>query len=149
MSRSGRLGTKGGAAFDRAGPAQRAIPAAHFLAFFLGVIFLSGCGTTPKTRSVEPVELSERIPFIRNGITPRQEFLNRLGEPRSTYESNSVVIYWMQEVLGEQLRPVTRRKFPRHMDGTTGQGWEEGHYDLVLVFDANDILQQHSLVFMR
>jgi hypothetical protein len=120
----------------------------RFLTAVCSITALLGCSATPKTEVVEEQEFQELMPFIRDGITERQEILNRLGEPESVYEDERIVVYWLEEYIGGHFRPIPRRDLPRD-EQAAGLAFELGLYNLVLVFDSNDWLERHSLVFIR
>ena len=127
-------------------------PGITFLKFFCclttvcTIVVLTSCTRAPKTQLIEEETLSAKMPFIRDGITSRQEILNRLGEPVSSFENGRIQIYWMEEVIGGHLRDIRRRSMPKTPDGV---GWEMGLHNLVLVYNSDNVLEKHSLVFIR
>ncbi len=113
---------------------------------FLGII-VSGCTVTPKTHVVENQANSDFMPFIRDGVTERQEIVTRLGEAFSTYEGDRIVTYWVQQERDDSFRVVPMRNLPSSdLGGITA---EIGLHNLVLVFDSNDVLERHSFVLIR
>ena len=119
----------------------------RLLAWNLVLVILSGCSPTPKTRVIEDASNSERIPFIREGVTTREEIMTRLGAPVSFYENQRIVIYWMHENKTGKFQVVPQRAMPIDPEG--GITWKLGLHNLVLVFDDHNILERHSLVFIR
>lgn len=78
--------------------------------------------------------VSERIKFLRDGATARQEILDRLGEPIRRYEGGRVLTYLMYRDHRGQLRPSPP---PAH---------SSARYHLVLMFGRDDRLEAHRLV---
>jgi hypothetical protein len=96
----------------------------------LVLVALMGCLSIVKPMGDETA--SQWIPFIRDGTTTLEEVRNRMGEPSDTYEDGRVLIYWMCEE-GKRLR--------------SGKDCKTGHtFNLVLVFEADGVLERHSLV---
>ncbi len=103
------------------------------------------CTITPKTEVVENQANSERMPFIRDGITSRLEIYNRLGEPAYVYEDGRVITYRMHDRSLSGLDVVAPSPMPKQID----MAWKWNLYSLVLVFGNDDTLERHSLVFIR
>lgn len=119
-------------------------------------VLLQGCSTS-KTRMIDILEVESDFPFIRNGKTSRDEVLARLGEPASVYENGKIIIYWVQEDNNGVLQVTTKnstaisinnRSYLHDLEHGTRVS-KSGYYNLVLVFTDNDILEEHSLVFIR
>lgn len=66
----------------------------------------------------------ERFKFLQNGKTDKQEIIDRLGEPPSSYENGRIVIYYWRS---EELKI----------------------YHVVLVFNEGNVLKRHSIVRVR
>jgi hypothetical protein len=109
---------------------------------------LIACSVTPKTTVVEDMPFSERMPFIRDGITSRLEISNRLGEPAFVYEDGRIVTYRMHDRELSGLDVVAPRSMPKTAD-SGGMMMVWNLYSLVLVFGPDDTLERHSLVFIR
>lgn len=78
--------------------------------------------------------------FLADGSTSRQTITLKLGEPSTSYESNTIVTYRIgSQKDGSYLILLSR-------PGSWATSNVEAYYSLVLVFDGNDILIQHSLV---
>lgn len=88
--------------------------------------------------------VSERIKFLRDGTTARQEIYDRLGEPVRRYEGGRVLTYLMYEDHRGQLRssPVPGRPWPRDREPAYGSA----RYRLVLMFGRDDRLEAHRLL---
>jgi hypothetical protein len=93
------------------------------LIFFLFiVIFAFSCA--PARQVIDPQLESERFEYLQDGKTNRQEIIDRLGHPRHNYENGRIVIYsWFDE--------------------------ESKGYDIVLVFNEDNVLERHSVVRVR
>jgi len=112
------------------------------LAFLFALLF----GCTPKTLVIENQAQSDIMPFIRDGITEREEVLIRLGKPASTYKGSQIITYWLwKDELGKFV-VIPKQRLPHDMRGT---GFKENLHNLILVFDSVDVLERHSIVFIR
>lgn len=78
----------------------------------------------PKRQVIDPQFESNRFGFLRDGKINRQEIIDRLGEHSSSYENGRIVIYYW---LGEENKA----------------------YNVVLVFNEQDVLKRHSVVRVR
>jgi len=81
-------------------------------------------------RKVDSSTMSKYEGFIRDGTTTKQEVLDRLGPARSGYESGRILIYHVY--LQDDGRLTLNGKGTCHA--------------CVLVFDADNVLERHSLV---
>jgi len=117
---------------------------------------LHGC-SAPETRVIDNQEVESNFSFIRDGEITRSEILKRLGQPASYYEDGRVVIYWLQEDSNGVLQVTTKnstalsinnRSYLHNLEYGTKES-KSGYYNLVLIFTDNDILEEHSLVFIR
>jgi len=125
--------------------------------FLYIIITLHGC-SAPETRLVDDQVVGSSFPFIRDGKITRSEILKRLGQPASYFEDGSIVIYWLledehgvYEVVPRNVAAIglQNRSVIDVIDAPQLQNQKTGYYNLVLVFDKNDILAEHSLVFIR
>jgi len=106
--------------------------------FFVSALLLAGCATV--VVPLEPQLVSERLPFIRDGKTSKQEILSRLGEPDSRYEGEQILTYVMCEdiSLGGGVRlSHTVPCSPAHTN------------NLILVFGTDDLVARHSMVLFN
>ena len=88
---------------------------------------LGGCVTA---RKVDPSTMSKYEGFIHDGKTTKQEVLDRLGPAQSGYEGGRILIYHVY--LQDDGRMTLDKKGTCHA--------------CVLVFDADNVLERHSLV---
>jgi hypothetical protein len=88
---------------------------------------LGGCVTA---RKVDSSTIRKYEGFISDGKTTKQEVLDRLGPAQSDYESGRVLIYHVY--LQDDGRMSLKEKGTCHA--------------CVLVFDADNVLERHSLV---
>ena len=78
--------------------------------------------------------------FLSDGSTSRQTITLKLGEPSTSYESNAIVTYRIGcQKDGSYIVLLSR-------PGSWAISDVEAYYSLVLIFDGNDVLLQHSLV---
>ena len=56
---------------------------------------LTGCATV--VAPLAPQLVSERLPFVHDGQTSKEEVLGRLGEPDNRYEGGRILTYKMCE----------------------------------------------------
>jgi hypothetical protein len=91
---------------------------------------LQGCKTT--AGAVDPATLAARSGFLVDGRTREQEVLNRLGTPQAIYQSPRILIY--------HVRVDSKGRIG--LSGDTRDTCDA----LVLAFDADVLLQRHSLV---
>jgi hypothetical protein len=66
----------------------------------------------------------ERFEFLQDGKINKQEIIDRLGAPSSSYENGRIVIYYW---FGEKSKV----------------------YNFVLVFNEDNVLERHSVVRVR
>ena len=66
------------------------------IGLLLACTFLfTGCATV--VAQLEPQLVSERLPFVQDGKTSKEEVLSRLGEPDNCYEGGRILTYKMCE----------------------------------------------------
>lgn len=93
--------------------------------FLLLIVVLAfSCTPIPQRQVVDPQFESERFGYLQDGKINRQEIKDRLGNPRHSYENGRIVIYSWIDMKSDVY--VT--------------------YDIVLIFNENDILERHSVV---
>ena len=91
---------------------------------FLLLIVVLACSCAPKRQVIDPQLEDERFGYLQDGKTNRQEIIYRLGNPLHSYENGRIVIYsWFDE--------------------------EQKGYDIVLVFNEDNVLERHSVVRVR
>ena len=92
------------------------------LSIFSATIIFS---CAPKRKPINEDDIFiEQWEFVKAGKVTKQEIMDRLGEPESSYENGRIVIY---------VRFYEKLKV----------------YDLVLVFNDNNVLERHSVVRIR
>lgn len=97
-----------------------------FSIFLLLIVVLS-FSCAPKRQVIDPQLEGERFGYLQDGKTNRQEIIDRLGNPRHSYENGRIIIYSWIDTKSDVY--VT--------------------YDIVLIFNENDILERHSVVRVR
>ncbi len=94
-------------------------------------LLLAACATAPPGQK-------DLLAFLTDGKTTRAEVVQRLGQPppgTPAFESGRVVFYRVTEgEIGYSLRPGAMSQYT---------------HSLVLVFDRQDLLEQHALVKVR
>lgn len=90
---------------------------------------VAGCETI---HVVDPATLAGREGFIADGRTRRQEVLDRFGPAQASYNNGTILIYHMHADEKGRIGLQRDRRF--------------GCDAYVLVFDAHDVLERHSLV---
>ena len=79
------------------------------------------------------------LDFLHDGQTTKEAVFLKLGQPSAAFESGHILTYR----LGQERK---RGYFLREAGATN---WLELKYSLVLVFNAQGVLQRHSLVEVR
>jgi len=114
---------------------------------FVSSLLLFACSTvTP----VEPQLVRERLPFIQDGKTSKEEILSRLGEPANHYEEGRILSYKMCKdiYLPGRLHVCSTRARDKKDAGP--QKWREIARDtLILVFGADNLVERHSMVVAK
>jgi hypothetical protein len=110
-----------------------------------------GCATV--VAPLEPQLVSERLPFIQDGKTSKEEVLSRLGEPANRYEGGRILTYEMCPDF--YLKGPLRLRDTRPTD-KTGQALPgaarcslDRINNLILVFGPDDLVERHSVVLMN
>ena len=120
--------------------------------FLITAIMIAGCATV--VAPLEPQLVSERLPFIRDGKTSKEEILNRLGEPVNRYEGSRILTYEMCEdiSLEGRLRLMDTRPNDEKTEVRRTEircAFPPGRYKLILAFGPDDLLERHSLVLNK
>lgn len=102
------------------------------------VLLVAGCAAST-VAPADPQVVSERLPFIRDGKTPRKEILSRLGEPDYRHEGGRILAYKMWMCAVEEQVPFSSETRCR----------DAGTYNLILVFGPNNLVERHSLVRVK
>jgi hypothetical protein len=115
------------------------------LAIALGLV---GCYTAPTvTKKDMATSVTEATSFIEDGKTSREAMLLKLGIPSRQFESGRILA-WRVRTAEEGLVMVS--DYPGGYDPrfNTWPASSRG-YDLIVVFDAGDLVQTHNLVPAR
>lgn len=107
------------------------------LLFFVSTL---GCSTGVSTESIQ----QRWLPFLADGKTKKIVVLSRLGRPSAEFQKGRIITYRLQMDHKDVLRPVSQGLdefvIDRRLYGVKPM------YSLVLIFDDDEILRQHSLV---
>ena len=102
------------------------------------ILLTAGCAASTVTPQ-DPQVVSETLPYIRDGKTPRKEVLSRLGEPDYRHEGGRIFVYKLWMCAVEVQQPLIAETRCR----------DSGTYNLILVFGPNNLLERHSLVRVK
>ena len=102
------------------------------IAVVLVNLLLLGC------MAVKNINSATLLEFIDEGQTSRTDVILKLGEPSASLESGRILTY---RIGGDAQEGYFIRE--------TKSSWSNTNYSLVFVFDAQGILQSHSLVRVR
>ena len=136
---------------------------------------LTGCATV--VAPLEPQLVSERLPFVQDGKTSKEEVFRRLGEPDNRYEGGRILTYIMCYVPGPKWfpwgnypsSPPTSEPLLTHAKGEALRGpvpcmpdrtdirihifgprdLPERMNTLILVFGPDDLVERHSVVLVK
>lgn len=92
---------------------------------------LSGCSSVPPGHN-------DLLDFLADGTTKREEVRERLGSPSGEYEGSKIWAYRLSKDISGYRVLWTK----------TGS-WGNVRYNLILRFNASDVLQEHRLVEIR
>jgi hypothetical protein len=95
---------------------------------------LAGCATT-----APPPADPHLLDSLQDGQSTKEAIVLKLGQPSSVLESGRILTYR----VGQE---TDRGYFLREAANTN---WFELKFSLVLVFDASEVLERHSLVEVR
>lgn len=110
----------------------------------LSSILLVGCAS--KTPPAKVAEIEQRyLAFVRDGVTSREQALLQLGLPTGQFEGERIMT-WRLCYNGETLFPIAAERPP---DDPRYTMWRVPAYNLVLVFDARNLVQRHSFIEVR
>jgi hypothetical protein len=113
----------------------------------LSLIAATACGCAshdsplPTSAQLEQNHLS----FVRDGVTTREAVMLQLGIPSAQFEGERIMTYRLF-FNGQTVEPLpieTSSDDPRY------KTWSQPAYNLVLVFDATNRVQRHSLIKVR
>ena len=99
----------------------------------------SGCATP--THAI-PGASPDLLVFLQDGATARADIVLRLGQPSAKLEQEKILTFR----LGQD--PKQGFYIIRTREGQQWQ-WESVRYSLVLIFNAEGVLQKHNLVLVE
>lgn len=88
----------------------------------------------------------KNLPFLKDNITHRDDFILHLGEPSWSFEEGRILTYRIAIDKKGNLNPirVTGNKSDPYFSYMTSISTR--YYSLVLIFGTNHILEKHSLL---
>jgi hypothetical protein len=98
---------------------------------------LAGCMTPPPLKG-----RADLLGFLADGKTTRTEVFTTLGQPSGRFEAEKILTYR----LGHDGRNDGYYVVEREPTSGGWPTWTMAQFSLVLVFDADGILQKHNLV---
>lgn len=105
-------------------------------AILILVLALAGCATGP------PKGNPELLDFLADNRTTKEEVILKLGQPSGRFDSEKILTYR----LGYKARNHGYYLVERESSWGSEPVWANRRFSLVLVFGAQNILRQHSLV---
>ena len=111
-----------------------------FKRFFVLVIIALLLSCSHHLVKINEIEATKLLQFIQDGITSKQDVISRLGRPIASYEGGRIFIYFMADRGGNQLEVFYYEN---------EEQYKTYQFQLVLVFDPNNLLERHSLVGNR
>ncbi len=87
--------------------------------------------------STHPVPDKGLLLFLYRSDVTREEVYHKLGQPRATYERNTIAAFRLSQIPAG------------YYVATPASGWEGVRYDLLVEFDAHDIVAGHRLIAVR
>jgi hypothetical protein len=102
---------------------------------WLLVALLAACASAPPLKH-------DSLAFLESGHVSWDDVHAHLGATATTFERGHVLAYRLRRT-GDGYDVVAPK------NNNNGLGWEGVDYDLVLAFDDDGILQEHSLVAIR
>jgi hypothetical protein len=118
-------------------------PAARVLLAVASIVLIGCAGQTPPAKVTE-IE-AQYLAFVRDGVTSREQALLQLGLPSGQFEGERIMT-WRLCYNGETLFPIAAERAP---DDPRYTMWRVPAYNLVLVFDARNLVQRHSFIEVR
>jgi len=108
-----------------------------------------GCAHTgAHAEDVAPQAETERalLSFFQIGKTTKKEFLQRWGKPAAQFENGKILSYRLIKPYSRNLSEwiAVSPAIDDYHKGFTQWGAEE--YNLIIVFDADEVLQRYSLI---
>ena len=98
----------------------------------LATLLLLACATTPR-----PVADKNLLAFLDGPSVARDDVYRKLGPPHATFEEARIAAFRVSELPTGYY--IAEPKL----------GWDGVRYNLLVEFDAHDIVQSHRLVVVR
>lgn len=102
---------------------------------WLPVALLVACASAPPLKH-------DSLAFLESGHVTERDIRAHLGASATTFERGHVLAYRLRRT-GDGYDVLAPK------NNSNGLGWEGVDYDLVLAFDNDGILREHSLVAIR
>jgi hypothetical protein len=99
----------------------------------------SGLHPTPAT---DEETAQGPLAFLRDGSSSKEEVILKLGAPAAVFESERILTYRLRHTREEGMKVMAK-------EAHAYETWDSVQYSLVLVFDAQQVLQKHSLVTVK
>ena len=103
-----------------------------------------GCAT-PRIKPINKMDFSDRLPFLINGETTREEVLLKLGEPSGRFEGERILTYMLSIDSDKKLR-ILPRQLALSISDPRVYALNGIVCSLVLVFGENNILEKTELI---
>jgi len=102
------------------------------------IVALAASSCSSVIGPADPRVIAERLPFLHEGQTSRQEVIDHLGDPLNQYEQGGTVSYLLVEHSDGQLEVVRGLVVAK-----------PPIYNLVLSFGSDDTLTRFSLLHIE
>ena len=112
---------------------------AKIFAMLLLALVFTGCAT--ENFNANPDLLS----FLNDGKTTKEEVMIKLGQPSGRFEGERILTYRLGFDPHNKGYYLVERP-PNIGFGQSYSTWSNTKYSLVLVFDGQNVLREHSLV---
>jgi hypothetical protein len=111
------------------------------------VVFLislaAGCAPGLHPTPATDTEIAQGpLAFLHDGSTTKEDVILTLGAPAAVFESEKILTYRFRHTREEGMRVLAKDSHPY-------ETWDAVQYSLVLVFDAQQVLQKHNLVQVK
>jgi hypothetical protein len=115
-------------------------------AIFLIVMTMLSLGcATPQIKPINKIDFSDRLQFLINGITMREEVLLKLGEPSGRFEGERILTYMLSLDGKGDLRVLPRQLSISRIDPRVYE-LNPMICSLVLVFQNDNLLEKSELI---
>jgi len=116
-----------------------------FAMLFIAITILADGCATPRIKPINKGDFSDRLKFLINGTTTREDVLLKLGEPSGRFEGERILTYMLSIDDNKDLRVFPR---PFAVSRTDPRVYDLNPMvcSLVLVFQNNNLLEKSELV---